>query len=284
MIRILINTLILCIVIALITTFLQIIYSYTVKVIETYDVDAHPVDLWYIVDGDTVRLKNGTYVRIVGYNAWEKSEPLGLEAREYLGTLCSKRIIYLDVDDYESRDRYGRILGYVWCQVNGAYVPITKMFLLVRPDLVKNKLYIPPDEHPYWQWTTRYRVKFKCVKNIIVINGTGKYVFRDGVVTLTGGVYDVFVGNQHFEYFRKLILLNGSTTLVLNLCNYILKGDADNNGVLEINDVVLILEHVIGLVKVNVKTCDINGNDVCDIGDAALVMMMIVQKLRYSLT
>ena len=88
-------------------------------IFEVPDADSTSVELWYVVDGDTVRLSNGTYVRLVGYDAYELSEPMGLEAKQALEDLCrawwGARWAWLDVDDLEPRDEYGRLLGYLWC-------------------------------------------------------------------------------------------------------------------------------------------------------------------------
>ncbi len=187
----------------------------TAVLVETFDVDAVPVRIWYVVDGDTVRLADGSYVRMVGYNAWEKDDPLGPDAKRYLEDLCRPgEIAYLDVDDYEPRDKYGRTLGYLWCKVGDAYVPVVKMFLLVRPELVKNEFYIPPDEHPYFRWLERYEIVIQGVDKIVVVNGTGRHVVSGNVVTLTGGIYDLYANDK---LVRKLILLNGSRHLVISL-------------------------------------------------------------------
>ncbi|WP_167827655.1 thermonuclease family protein [Pyrobaculum islandicum] len=141
----------------------------TVVVVEMPDVDAQRVAVWRAIDGDTVETSVGR-VRLVGYDAWEWDEPHGPEARYFLIGLCGGTD-YLDVDDLEPRDRYGRILGYLWCgrvfEVGGiyytAYASVQKAFLLVRPDLVKRPLYIPPDEHPYWRWLKHFTVAFDRV-------------------------------------------------------------------------------------------------------------------------
>ena len=77
--------------------------------------DSAPVPLWYVVDGDTVRLSNGTYVRLVGYDAYELSELMGPEAKQALESLCRWALqgseAALDMDDLEPRDKYGRLLG-----------------------------------------------------------------------------------------------------------------------------------------------------------------------------
>jgi len=48
---------------------------------EVPDADSVLMQLWYVIDGDTVRLANGTYVRLVGYDSYELSEAMGPEAK-----------------------------------------------------------------------------------------------------------------------------------------------------------------------------------------------------------
>lgn len=169
------------------------------------DVDAQRVAVWRAIDGDTVETSVGR-VRLVGYDAWEWDEPRGPEARYFLNYLCGGTD-YLDVDDLEPRDRYGRILGYLWCgrvfEVGGiyytAYASVQKAFLLVRPDLVKRPLYIPPDEHPYWHWLKRFTVAFDRPVKLVVLNttsvATGRIFKFDNAtqIVLTCGVYKVYI-------------------------------------------------------------------------------------------
>jgi endonuclease YncB( thermonuclease family) len=53
------------------------LYASVVVVIEMPDNDAKPVFIRDVVDGDTVDMSGGRRVRLVGYDAYELSEPLG---------------------------------------------------------------------------------------------------------------------------------------------------------------------------------------------------------------
>ena len=139
---------------------------------EVPDADSALVQLWYVVDGDTVRLANGTYVRLVGYDSYELSEAMGPEAKQALENLCKAALqgiaAALDVDDLEPRDTYGRLLGYLWCPYmkvrfdDGSemldWVNVNKWFLTLGSQYVKKQLYIPPDEHPYRVWLTTHNI------------------------------------------------------------------------------------------------------------------------------
>lgn len=76
---------------------------------------AAPCEVARIVDGDTIECPTGTRIRLIGMDTPEmRQAPFGREARAALmdripvGTTVA---IELDV---EQRDRYDRVLGYVW--------------------------------------------------------------------------------------------------------------------------------------------------------------------------
>ncbi len=73
----------------------------------------------WVIDGDTIVLKEGTKVRYAGINAPEiphrdePGEPFGKEAlRENIRLVKGKRVI-LEIAE-EARDRFGRLLAYVF--------------------------------------------------------------------------------------------------------------------------------------------------------------------------
>jgi hypothetical protein len=105
----------------------------SVVIVEMPDDDARPVFVANVVDGDTVEVSDSRRVRLVGYDAYELSEPLGARARQELRSLCLGKA-YLDVDDLEPLDRYGRILGYMWCRRGVGnitwYVSVQKHFII----------------------------------------------------------------------------------------------------------------------------------------------------------
>jgi len=78
-----------------------------------------PARVKWIVDGDTLILNSGKTVRYIGINAPEvgfsgkESEFFGQEAREFHANLLDKRKIFLEYGS-EKRDRYGRLLAYVY--------------------------------------------------------------------------------------------------------------------------------------------------------------------------
>jgi micrococcal nuclease len=84
-----------------------------------------PVRITQVNDGDTVSIRYKTApvgtskterVRLVGIDAPElKQDPWGRASARHLKELISKNdwIVYLELD-IEQRDKYGRLLGYLW--------------------------------------------------------------------------------------------------------------------------------------------------------------------------
>lgn len=191
---------IIVLVLLLIPVILSNVYAIpcTMYIVEVPDKDSSLVELGYVVDGDTIRLKNGTYVRLVGYDAYEANTELGQEAKSQLEQLC-KTPIFLDRDDLEPYDKYGRVLGYLWCPNMSIYfsdgelshnINVNKWFLTEGKKYVYRTLYIPPDEHPYWTWLTRHTVYLPPYTSVHFYNMTKKefYSSRE-VVSLLSGRY-----------------------------------------------------------------------------------------------
>ena len=196
----------------------------SVVIVEVPDDDARPILITGVVDGDTVDVSGGRRVRLVGYDAYELSEPLGALARQALSNLCAGEA-YLDVDDLEPRDRYGRVLGYLWCRRGAGnitwYVSVQKHFIVGDGRrYVKQLLYIPPDEHPYTLWMTRHTIKFNRAVEIYVYNDTkSPYMLHGDAVVLTSGVYEVYYGGQLAARLRLMSHTPNTTTINLPTTN-----------------------------------------------------------------
>uniref|UniRef100_A0A7J2TJL6 TNase-like domain-containing protein n=1 Tax=Archaeoglobus fulgidus TaxID=2234 RepID=A0A7J2TJL6_ARCFL len=81
-----------------------------------------------VIDGDTIKLSNGELVRLLGINAPEKGQKFYEEAKKRLKELVEGKEVLLE-KDREDKDRYGRLLRYVY--VDGKLVNV----LLVREGL-----------------------------------------------------------------------------------------------------------------------------------------------------
>jgi endonuclease YncB( thermonuclease family) len=77
----------------------------------------------YVIDGDTIILKNGQKVRFIGIDAPEidhetkQTEPLGYTSRAFNKKLLGSKIVRLEYDR-EKQDHYNRILAYVFLPDN----------------------------------------------------------------------------------------------------------------------------------------------------------------------
>lgn len=66
-----------------------------------------------VIDGDTIKLSNNKFVRLIGINAPEVDEPCYKEAREKLIKLVKGKTVRLE-SDVKNKDSYGRLLRYVY--------------------------------------------------------------------------------------------------------------------------------------------------------------------------
>lgn len=72
-----------------------------------------------VIDGDTIHLENGEKVRYIGINTPETKHPTkgvemyGKEAYEANRRIVEGKTVKIELD-VEQRDRYGRLLAYVW--------------------------------------------------------------------------------------------------------------------------------------------------------------------------
>ena len=96
-----------------------------------------------ILDGDTVQLAGGERVRYIGIDTPEKGEPFSEEAKELNQKLVLGKRIEIEFDVQE-RDKYGRLLGYVYVDnifVNAELVKAGLAVLYTYPPNVKHTEY-----------------------------------------------------------------------------------------------------------------------------------------------
>lgn len=67
----------------------------------------------YVVDGDTVRLANGRYVRLIGIDTPERGRPYYQAAKRHLDRLVEGWVRLVNPASTDDRDHYGRLLRYV---------------------------------------------------------------------------------------------------------------------------------------------------------------------------
>ncbi len=113
-----------------------------------------------VVDGDTVVLSGGRQVRYIGIDtpetrrrragAWvEVNEPFSAEARQANEGLVLGRLVRLEYD-VERRDKYGRLLAYLWVGEAGAEV-------MVQEELVRRGLALLYTFPPNVKYVDRFK-------------------------------------------------------------------------------------------------------------------------------
>ena len=117
-----------------------------------------------VVDGDTIELENGEKVRYIGVDTPETVDPrkavqcFGREASDFNKHLVSGKTVYL-IKDVSNRDRYGRLLRYVFLE-NGTFVNME----LIAQGYARPATY-PPD--------VRYSKQFVGNARLAENNGRG---------------------------------------------------------------------------------------------------------------
>jgi micrococcal nuclease len=81
-----------------------------------------------VVDGDTLEVSGGERVRLIGIDTPETKDPnrpvgcFGKEASRFTATVVPPGTAVRLVGDAEQRDRYGRLLAYVYRRADGLFV------------------------------------------------------------------------------------------------------------------------------------------------------------------
>jgi micrococcal nuclease len=136
-----------------------------------------------VVDGDTVELKDGRRVRLVGVNTPEsttRTEEYGKAASDYTKKQLTGKTVYLE-KDVSDTDKYGRLLRIVWLSPPSSISDKeirTKMYnaTLVLGGYAEPSTY-PPDVK-YADYFRKYALEARNAKkglwSINPINGTTK--------------------------------------------------------------------------------------------------------------
>jgi len=95
----------------------------------------------YVIDGDTIILRNGEKVRYIGVDSPERGQCWYQQAKDYNRRLVSGKTVRLEIDR-SNRDRYQRLLRYVYVD-DGEDERFVNLEL-VRAGLARAKEY-PPD-------------------------------------------------------------------------------------------------------------------------------------------
>jgi len=69
-----------------------------------------------VIDGDTIVLESGEWVRFIGIDAPEIGEPGADEATEFVRELIDGQTVWLEADGNDT-DRFGRLRRYIWLRI-----------------------------------------------------------------------------------------------------------------------------------------------------------------------
>jgi endonuclease YncB( thermonuclease family) len=67
----------------------------------------------YVVDGDTIRLANGAYVRVIGIDTPERGDCGYAKATQHAKNMLGNRVRLINPASVNDQDKYGRLLRYV---------------------------------------------------------------------------------------------------------------------------------------------------------------------------
>ena len=107
--------------------------------------DALQAKVSLVIDGDTVVLDNGEYVRYLGIDTPEEGEPFYWAAKRLNRKLVWRKTVYLEVGE-ERRDGYGRLLAYIWVEQDGEWILVNEEIL--RHGLARLLVIWPDHYHP----------------------------------------------------------------------------------------------------------------------------------------
>jgi micrococcal nuclease len=97
-----------------------------------------------VIDGDTIVIEGGQKIRLLGIDSRERGENCYAEAREWLKSMIEMKNISLERDG-EDKDKYGRLLRYVWYNDTNVNVRLVReglaiVYLEGRPLKYENEL------------------------------------------------------------------------------------------------------------------------------------------------
>lgn len=161
----------------------------------------------YVLDGDTIQLSDGERVRLAGINTPEAGEKCYEEAKNALEGLLLGKNVRLE-PDVEDKDRYGRLLRYVYIDMGGQE-------LFVNSWLVSNGYAISYPVEP----DTKYQDGLNHNEEIAKINKEGclwksseENYIQDQCVYITNFNFNA-AGNDNYN-------LNDEYATFGNKCSY----------------------------------------------------------------
>ncbi len=152
------------------------------------------VTVTHVHDGDTIRLKDGRKVRLIGINTPElarenrPAEPLGVEAKEVLYHMIAGQRVALKFG-VEKKDRYGRLLAHIYLE-NGRSVQELLLekglaaFVAVAPNIKNSLCYRDAEQRAHGQGIWRHAL-FQPV-DVKQLRSEGGFRIVEGSITRVG--------------------------------------------------------------------------------------------------
>ena len=125
-----------------------------------------------VLDGDTIQLRSGERIRLLGIDTPETGEPFAYDAKRFTRKMVNFHTIRLELDEAE-RDTYGRLLAHVYVETDDGWVLVNAE--IVRAGLAK-LLFIPPN--------SRYYGYFEAAQQEAMIHRRGIWGSIGGVLTI----------------------------------------------------------------------------------------------------
>ncbi len=91
----------------------RILLALVVAALSLTAAPAHAARVAYVVDGDTIRLKSGAYVRLIGIDTPEVGQCGYRAAKRKLDKMIGSTVRLVNPSSVQDKDRYGRLLRYV---------------------------------------------------------------------------------------------------------------------------------------------------------------------------
>lgn len=139
-----------------------------------------------VIDGDTIELANGERVRYIGIDTPERGQPFYEVAKRFNAQLVEGKHVELEFD-VQQRDKYGRLLAYVYVEHNGKRV-------FVNAELIKQgyalAYTVPPN--------VKYADEFVRLQRTARHQGLGLWSeARERTAS------DVYIGNSRTRVFHR---------------------------------------------------------------------------------
>jgi len=125
-----------------------------------------------VIDGDTVELRSGQTVRLLGIDTPEVGEPFYADAKRFLYVLVAHRPVRLELDQ-TAYDPYYRLLAHIYVETEEGWVLANAE--IVRAGLA-DLLFIPPNN--------RYRVYYEDALDEAIVTRSGMWGVIPGSVSI----------------------------------------------------------------------------------------------------